>query len=73
MTTNLLAIQNLLAKEKDVLLFSYSVMLWDDVVSVLKSFAKDYNITSPNWLLLTTKKKRIFMRWHEKVILPKKL
>lgn len=60
MTTNLLAIQDLLAKEKDVLLFSYSVMPSEDSVPVLKSFAKDYNITSPNWRLLTGKKEELY-------------
>jgi len=60
MTNNLIAVQDILTKEKDILLFSYSVMPWEDSVPVLKSFAKEYKITSPNWHLLTGKKEEIY-------------
>lgn len=60
MTNNLIAVQDILKKEKDILLFSYSVMPWQDSVPVLKSFAKEYNIISPNWHLLTGKKEEIY-------------
>lgn len=60
MTNNLIAVQDILNKETDILLFSYSVMPWEDSVPVLKSFAKEYKITSPNWHLLTGKKEEIY-------------
>jgi protein SCO1/2 len=60
MTTNLLAVQDLLKKEKDIVLLSYSVMPWEDSVPVLQSFAKEYKITAPNWHLLTGKKEAIY-------------
>lgn len=60
MTTNLLAVQDLLKKEKDIVLLSYSVMPWEDSVPVLQSFAKEYKITAPNWHLLTGKKEEIY-------------
>ena len=60
MTNNLTAVQDILNKEKDILLFSYSVMPWQDSVPVLKSFAKEYKITSQNWHLLTGKKEAIY-------------
>lgn len=60
MTNNLIAVQDVLKKEKDIVLFSYSVTPWQDSVPVLKSFAKEYKITSPNWHLLTGKKEEIY-------------
>lgn len=60
MTNNLIAVQDILKNEKDVVLFSYSVTPWKDSVPVLKSFAKEYKITSPNWHLLTGKKEEIY-------------
>jgi protein SCO1/2 len=60
MTNNLIAVQDILTKETDILLFSYSVTPWQDSVPVLKSFAKEYKITSPNWHLLTGKKEEIY-------------
>lgn len=60
MTNNLNAVQDILKKEKDIVLFSFSVTPWKDSVTVLKSFAKEYKITSPNWHLLTGKKEDIY-------------
>lgn len=60
MTNNLIAVQEFMKNEKDILLFSYSVTPWKDSVPVLKSFAKEYKITSPNWHLLTGKKEEIY-------------
>lgn len=60
MTNNLIDIQKFIKNEKDIVLFSYSVTPWQDSVPVLKSFAKEYKITSPNWHLLTGKKEEIY-------------
>ncbi|MBC7846162.1 MAG: SCO family protein [Flavobacterium sp.] len=60
MTNNLIAVQDILKKDKSIVLFSYSVTPWKDNVPVLKSFAKEYKITSPNWHLLTGKKEEIY-------------
>lgn len=60
MTNNLIAVQDILKKEKDIVLFSYSVTPWKDSVPVLKNFAKEYHITSPNWHLLTGNKEDIY-------------
>ena len=60
MTNNLIAVQDFMKNEKDIVLFSYSVTPWEDSVPVLKRFAKEYKITSPNWHLLTGKKEEIY-------------
>ena len=60
MTNNLIAIQDIIKKEDDIVLLSYSVTPWKDSIPVLKEFAKEYHITSPNWHLLTGKKEAIY-------------
>lgn len=60
MTNNLIAVQDFIEKEKDIVILSYSVTPWQDSVAVLKIFAKEYKVTSPNWHLLTGKKEKIY-------------
>ncbi len=60
MTNNLIAFQDKFKNEEDVVLLSYSVTPWQDSVPALKNFAKKYNITAPNWHLLTGKKTAIY-------------
>jgi protein SCO1/2 len=60
MTNNLISVQDKFRNEKDVVLLSYSVTPWQDSVPALENFTKKYNITAPNWHLLTGKKTAIY-------------
>ncbi len=60
MTNNLMAFQDKFQSEKDIVLLSYTVMPWQDSVSVLNNFAIKNKITASNWHLLTGKKEAIY-------------
>lgn len=60
MTNNLMAFQDKFQSEKDIVLLSYTVMPWQDSVSVLNNFAIKNKITAYNWHLLTGKKEAIY-------------
>jgi protein SCO1 len=60
MTNNLLLLQDAIAQNDDVVIISYSVTPWQDSAQALKAFADRYQITSPNWHLLTGSTKEIY-------------
>lgn len=60
MTNHMKAVQNAFKNTSEVVILSYSVTPWIDSIPRLKSFAADYNITSPNWHLLTGNKNEIY-------------
>jgi len=60
MTGNMAKIQEAFKEDKDVLLLSHSVMPTTDSVSVLKTYAKNYDIIANKWHLVTGDKKDIY-------------
>lgn len=60
MTANLKKVQQAFAKNKNLLLISFSVDPERDSVAQLKKFAERFNIDESNWQLLTGSKKEIY-------------
>ncbi len=60
MTNHMKAVQDSFKNDDKVIILSYSVTPWIDSIPRLKSFASSYNITSPNWHLLTGNKSEIY-------------
>jgi protein SCO1/2 len=53
MTDNMHKVADVFANDSNVMFISHSVMPAFDQTSVLRKYAKDKNITNPNWHLLT--------------------
>ncbi|GGG59123.1 hypothetical protein GCM10010976_32360 [Bizionia arctica] len=60
MTDNMFKIQEAFKDDEDVLLLSHSVMPTTDSVSVLKTYAKTYNVMDHKWHLVTGDKNEIY-------------
>jgi protein SCO1/2 len=60
MMQNLVVANRELSRFEDVAILSYSVTPWIDSVPRLKKFANVYEITNPNWHLLTGNKAAIY-------------
>ncbi len=60
MTSNLASIQNTFKDNADFGIASFSIMPDNDTPEVLKTYAADYGVTSPNWHLLTGPKEDIY-------------
>lgn len=60
MTENMFKIQEAFKEDNDVLLLSHSVMPTTDSVSVLKTYAKNYDVIDNKWHLVTGDKKEIY-------------
>jgi protein SCO1/2 len=60
MTNNMKKIDSIYKGDKNVVLLSYSVTPWLDSVNILKKYAERYQITNPNWHLLTGSKSEIY-------------
>lgn len=60
MTNNLQEVAKGFSDSKNMLFLSFSVTPEQDSVSVLKNYAQDFNITQPNWHLLTGSKNDIY-------------
>ncbi|HSZ25397.1 MAG TPA: SCO family protein [Cytophagaceae bacterium] len=60
MMNNMKEIYNEFKEDTNVVLLSYSVTPWQDNVQHLNKYAKDHNIDSGNWHLLTGNKSSIY-------------
>ncbi|MDO6596703.1 SCO family protein [Oceanihabitans sp. 2_MG-2023] len=60
MTGNMAKVQEVFKEDKDVLLLSHSVMPNTDSVSVLKTYAKNYDVIDHKWHLVTGDKNEIY-------------
>lgn len=60
MTSNLANIQDTFKDNPDFGIASFSIMPDNDTPEVLKAYAADYGVTSPNWHLLTGSKDDIY-------------
>lgn len=60
MTGNMFKLQDAFLDDKEVLLLSHSVMPATDSVPVLKAYAKEYNVVSGKWHLVTGNKTEIY-------------
>jgi len=60
LTKHMKLVQKAFKTNPDVLILSYSVTPWIDSVSVLHRYAKENQISSPNWHLLTGEKGQIY-------------
>lgn len=60
MTKHMKAVQDSFGNNNKVAVLSYSVTPWIDSVPRLKNYAKENNITSPNWHLLTGSQNEIY-------------
>jgi protein SCO1/2 len=60
MTTNMKKVDSVFNADKNIVLLSYSVTPWIDSVNILKKYAERYQITNPNWHLLTGSKAEIY-------------
>ena len=60
MTKHMKLVQEKFSNSSDVVVLSYTVTPWIDDVKRLKKYARENEITSPNWHLLTGKKSEIY-------------
>ncbi len=60
MTDNMYKLQEEFKKDKDILLLSHSVMPSNDSVSVLKDYAKEHQVITNKWHLVTGDKTEIY-------------
>lgn len=60
MSKNLVQIQNSFSEFKDFGVASFTINPEYDTPEILKAYAKSYNITNPNWHLMTGDKETIF-------------
>lgn len=60
MNKNLVEVQDELEEEKEFGIASFSIDPTHDTPRVLQEYAQNYNITNPNWHLLTGDKEQVF-------------
>ncbi|WP_339875934.1 SCO family protein [Olleya marilimosa] len=60
MSSNLASIQNTFKDNPEFGIASFSIMPDNDTPEILKTYAADYGVTSPNWHLMTGDKEAIY-------------
>ncbi|MBD3891688.1 SCO family protein [Olleya marilimosa] len=60
MSSNLASIQNTFKDNPEFGIASFSIMPDNDTPEILKAYAADYGVTSPNWHLMTGDKEAIY-------------
>ncbi|MBP0903315.1 SCO family protein [Mariniflexile gromovii] len=60
LTKNMGSLQETYLKDTEIMLLSHTVMPWKDFVSVLNTYAKEHNVISNKWHLVTGDKDAIY-------------